>query len=115
MLKEIIFSTNSVNRILDSISKDKYVKNNGKLPTSFGIDEFSATKDTISKMAFIIVNQDTHNIFDINNSRLSNDIYNYFSRYQRFERNKVKFITMDLYKPYYSYKTKSQDLVQNQP
>ena len=44
-------------------------------------------------MAFIIVNQDTHNIFDINNSRLSNDIYNYFSRYQRFERNKVKFIT----------------------
>ena len=95
-------STNSVNRILDDISKDKYVKNNGKLPTPFGIDEFSATKDTISKMAFIIVNQDTHNIFDINNSRLSNDIYNYFSRYQRFERNKVKFITMDLYKPYYS-------------
>ena len=84
-------STNSVNRILDSISKDKYV--NGKLPTSFIINEFSATKDTISKMAFIIVNQDTHNIFDINNSRLSNNIYNYFSRYQRFERNKVKFIT----------------------
>lgn len=53
-------STNFVNRILDSISKDKYVKNNGKLPTSFGINEFSATKDTISKMAFIIVNQDTH-------------------------------------------------------
>ena len=67
-------STNSVNRILDGISKDKYVKNNGKLPTLFGIDEFSATKDTISKMAFIIVNQDTHNILDINNSRLSNDI-----------------------------------------
>ena len=66
-------------------------------------------------MAFIIVNQDTHNIFDINNSILSNNIYNYFSRYQRFERNKVKFITMDLYKPYYSYKTKSKDLVQNQP
>lgn len=52
-------STNSVKRILDGISKDKYVKNNGKLPTSFGIIEFSATKDTISKMAFIIVNQDT--------------------------------------------------------
>lgn len=44
-------STNSVNRILDCISKDKYVKNNGKLPTSFGIDELSATKDTISKKA----------------------------------------------------------------
>lgn len=94
-------STNSVNRILDNISKDKLIKNNGKLPTSFGIDEFKATKDTISKMAFIIVDQDKKNIFDINNSRLSNDIYNYFSRYQRSERNNVKFITMDLYKPYY--------------
>ena len=94
-------STNSVNRILDNISDDKYVKNNGSLPTSFGIDEFSATKDTISKLAFIIVNQDSRNIFDINNSRLSKDIYNYFSRYQKSDRNKVKFITMDLYKPYY--------------
>ena len=94
-------STNSVNRILDDISDDKYVKNNGSLPTSFGIDEFSATKDTISKLAFIIVNQDSRNIFDINNSRLSKDIYKYFSRYQKYDRNKVKFITMDLYKPYY--------------
>lgn len=94
-------STNSVNRILDDISDDKYVKNNGTLPISFGIDEFSATKDTISKLAFIIVDQDKKNIFDINNSRLSNDIFKYFSRYQKAERNKVKFITMDLYKPYY--------------
>ena len=41
-------STNSVNRILHDISQDKLIKNNGLLPTSFGIDEFSATKDTIS-------------------------------------------------------------------
>lgn len=94
-------STNSVNRILDDISDDKYVKNNGSLPASFGIDEFSATKDTISKLAFIIVNQDSKNIFGINNSRLSKDIYKYFSRYQKSDRNKVKFISMDLYKPYY--------------
>lgn len=94
-------STNSVNRILDDISDDKYVKNNGTLPMSFGIDEFSATKDTISKLAFIIVNQESRNVFDINNSRLSKDIYEYFSRYQRTDRMKVKFITMDLYKPYY--------------
>ena len=94
-------STNSINRILHDISKDKLIKNNGKLPTSFGIDEFKATKDTISKMAFIIVDQNKKNIFDINNSRLSNDIYKCFSRYQRSERNNVKFITLDLYKPYY--------------
>ena len=94
-------STNSTNRILDDISCDNLIKNNGILPTSFGIDEFSATKDTISKLAFIIVDQDSKNIFDINNSRLSNDIYKYFFRYQKSERDKVKYITMDLYKPYY--------------
>ncbi len=94
-------STNSVNRILDDISQDKYVKNNGNLPSSFGIDEFNATKDTISKMAFIIVDQSKRNIFDINNSRKSKDIEAYFRRYPRSVRNNVKFITLDLYKPYY--------------
>ena len=94
-------SSNHVNRILDEISKDNLIKNNGKLPTIMGIDEFNATKDTVSKMAFIIVNQDKHNIFDINNSRLSFDIEKYFKRYSVQERDKVKFITMDLYKPYY--------------
>ena len=94
-------STNHVNRILHQISEDKLIKNNGKLPKIIGIDEFNATKDTKSKMAFIIVNQEQKNIFDINNSRLSIDIEKYFKRYSKHERNKVKFITMDLYKPYY--------------
>ena len=67
-------SANHVNRILDEISQDKLVKNYGILPKVMGIDEFNATKDTKSKMAFIIVNQDNKNIFDINNSRLSLDI-----------------------------------------
>mgnify|MGYP003291840989 CR=1 FL=1 len=94
-------STNHVNRILHQISEDKLVKNNGKLPSIIGIDEFNATKDTKSKMAFIIVNQNNRNIFDINNSRLSIDIEKYFKRYSKQERDKVKIITMDLYKPYY--------------
>ena len=94
-------SSNHVNRILDTISQDKLIKNYGKLPEKIGIDEFNATKDTKSKMAFIIVNQDSRNIFDINNSRLSYDIEKYFKRYSKQERDKVKLITMDLYKPYY--------------
>ena len=52
-------------------------------------------------MAFIIVNQNNKNIFDINNSRLSIDIEKYFKRYSKQERDKVRIITMDLYKPYY--------------
>jgi len=94
-------SASSVNRILHDISEDKLIKNNGKLPTIMGIDEFKATKDTVSKMAFIIVDQDRKTIFDINNSRFSKDIYSYFNRYQKRDRDKVKFITMDLYAPYY--------------
>lgn len=94
-------STCTVNRILNDISKDKLIKNNGKLPTVMGIDEFKATKDTISKMAFIIVDENNRNIFDMNNSRLSSDIEKYFKRYPKKERDKVQFITMDLYKPYY--------------
>lgn len=94
-------STSSTNRILDSISEDKLIKNNGRLPSILGIDEFKATKDTISKMAFIIINQNKSNIFDINNSRKSKDIDDYFRRYSKFERDKVNFITLDLYKPYY--------------
>ena len=94
-------STNSTNRILDEISNDTIVKNNGLLPEVLGIDEFSATKDTISKMAFIIVDQTNKNIFDINNSRKSLDIDKYFRNYSKKERDKVKFITLDLYKPYY--------------
>lgn len=94
-------SSSSTNRILDEISKDTIIKNNGKLPTIMGIDEFKATKDTVSKMAFIIVDQDNKNIFDILNSRKSKDIISYFSKYSRRDRNKVKFITLDLYKPYY--------------
>ena len=94
-------STNSTNRILDEISEDKLIKNNGLLPEILGIDEFNATKDTISKMAFIIVDQTNKNIFDINNSRKSLDIDKYFRNYSKKERDKVKFITLDLYKPYY--------------
>ena len=52
-------------------------------------------------MAFIIVDQTNKNIFDINNSRHSIDIDKYFRNYSKKERDKVKFITLDLYKPYY--------------
>ena len=94
-------SSCTTNRILHKISQDKIIKNNGILPKKMGIDEFDATKDTISKLAFIIVDQDKKNIFDINNSRLSKDIETLFRRYSKRERDKVELITLDLYEPYY--------------
>lgn len=94
-------SSSTVNRILHDISKDKLVKRQGHLPKVLGIDEFKGPKDTISKMAFIIVDQEKKTVFDLLNSRKSKDIKNYFKRYPKKERDKVRFITMDLYKPYY--------------
>lgn len=94
-------SNNTVNRILHKISEDKLVKRQGSLPKIIGIDEFKGPKDTISKMAFIIVDEENKNIFDLLNSRKVKDIKNYFKRYSKRQRDKVKFITMDLYKPYY--------------
>ena len=94
-------SSCTTNRILHKISQDKIIKNNGILPKKMGIDEFNATKDTISKLAFIIVDQDKKNIFDINNSRLSRDIETMFRHYSKRERDKVELITLDLYEPYY--------------
>ena len=84
-------SSSTVNRILDNIAKDKLVKNEGVLPEALGIDEFKATKDTKSKMAFIIVNQDKSNIFDINNSRLCHDTESYFKRYSKNEKSFKNF------------------------
>lgn len=94
-------SVSSTNRILDTISNDFPVKRNGTLPEYIGIDEFKATKDTKSKMAFIIVDHQKHDVFDILDSRYTKDILSYFLQYPHYERKKVKVITMDLYKPYY--------------
>ena len=51
-------------------------------------------------MAFIIVDNDTGNIFDINDSRKSNDLEKYFKRYSYQERCKVKLISTDFYSGY---------------
>lgn len=91
-------STNSVNRILDNISSKAMTR--GFLPEVMNWDEFKATKDTISKMAFIIANNKDNSIFDILNSRKSLDIIKYFRRYTVEQRKKVRFIVTDMYLPY---------------
>ena len=92
-------SHNSVNRIIDEISKKKVL--NGCLPNIIHIDEFKATKDTVGKMALHIVNGKTGKTFDILESRKSNDIFKYFMRFPRIQRLNVKFIVIDMFEPYY--------------
>ena len=92
-------SVSKVDKILNDISSHTILKH-PTLPKAMNWDEFKATKDTKGKMAFIIVNNDTGNIFDIQDSRKSRDLEKYFKRYSRNERNKVKIISTDFYSGY---------------
>ena len=51
------------------------------LPKSMNWDKFKATKNTKSKIAFIITYNNNGNIFDINDSKKSIYLEKYFRRY----------------------------------
>ena len=65
-------------------------------------DEFKATKDTTGKMAFIVLNNETGEIYDIKDCRKKDYLEKYFRKYPYYERNKVKFICIDFYPGYIS-------------
>ena len=94
-------SSSKVDRKISEISSHTVLRHSA-LPTSMNWDEFKATKDTKGKLAFIITDNDKENIFDILDSRKSNDLEKYFLRYPRAERNKVKHISIDFYSGYIS-------------
>ena len=92
-------SVSKIDRVLNDISSHTVLRH-PTLPKAMNWDEFKATKDTKGKMAFIIVDNNSGNIFDIQNSRKSRDLEKYFRRYSRKERNKVKLISTDFYSGY---------------
>lgn len=92
-------SVSKVDRKLNEISSHTVLRH-PTLPKSMNWDEFKATKDTKGKMAFIIVDNNKGNIFDIQDSRKSRDLEKYFRRYPKFVRDKVQFISIDFYSGY---------------
>lgn len=92
-------SVSKIDRKLNEISCHAVLRHS-HLPKSMNWDEFKATRDTHGKMAFIITDNNTGNIFDINDSRKSRDLDKYFRRYSKSERNKVKHISTDFYSGY---------------
>ena len=94
-------SHNTVNRIIHELSSKTVLPSAGILPDIINIDEFKATRDTVGKMALIITNNKTHKTFDILPSRKSNYLKNYFFKFPRKQRLKVKFVIIDLFGPYY--------------
>ena len=92
-------SVSKIDKVLNDISSHTILRHS-TLPKSMNWDEFKATSDTKGKMAFIIVDNKTGNIFDIQNSRKSRNLEKYFRRYSRSERNKVKLISTDFFSGY---------------
>ena len=92
-------SVSKIDRKLNDISFHTVLKHS-ILPSSMNWDEFKATKDTKGKMAFLIVDNNKGNIFDVLDSRKSRDLEKYFRRYPRYVRDKVRFISIDFYSGY---------------
>ena len=97
--KRLDVSVSKIDRKLNEISSHTVLRHEC-LPTSMNWDEFKATNDTKGKMAFMIVDNKTGNIFDINDSRKSRDLEKYFRRYSKKQRDKVKLISTDFYSGY---------------
>lgn len=72
-----VVSVSKVDTVLNNISSHTALRH-PTLPIYMNWDVFKATKDTKGKMAFTIINNDTGNIFDIHDSRKSNDLEKYF-------------------------------------
>lgn len=87
-------SVSKIDRKLAEISSHTVLRH-ASLPKSMNWNEFKATRDTKGKMAFIITDNDTGNLFDIQDSRKSIDLNKYFRRYSKAERDKVKHISID--------------------
>lgn len=92
-------SISKVDRVLHDISTHTVLRH-PCLPTHMNWDEFKSTKDSKSKLSFIIVDNLSGNIFDIQSSRKSHDLRLYFKRYSRSQRNKVELISTDFYSGY---------------
>ena len=97
--KRMDVSVSVIDRILNEISSHTVLRH-PTLPKSMNWDEFKATKDTKGKMAFIITDNDSGNLFDIHDSRKSRDLEKYFRRYSKQERDNVKHISIDFYSGY---------------
>ena len=89
-------SNMTVQRIIDRIYDNKKLYKN-YLPEAICIDEFTALKKT---MAFTICDAKTGKTIDVVLDRTINNLEKYFSYYLEETRLKVKYVVMDMYRPY---------------
>lgn len=89
----------TVNAIIHSFESSFKIKRS-YLPDHLSFDEFKATKRTLGKMAFIMINAKTSEVIDIVENRQLHHLLKYFRLYSYKARCRVKTITIDMYTPY---------------
>lgn len=93
-------SINTVIRILQSCKKQVETNCYKDLPEHLCFDEIKSTKDSKNGMSFVFMNALTHEFIDIVDGRTQFILNDYFLRFKRSVKNKVKTICIDIYPPY---------------
>lgn len=89
----------TIQRVIDSIyDNEKLYKN--YLPEVICIDEFTAMK---KEMEFNICDAITGKTIDLVLGRKVEHLTHYFSYYLETAKDKVKYVVMDMYKPYLEF------------
>lgn len=85
----------TVQRLLDCIAPGIT-----KIPEVLSIDEFKGNTDT-GKYQCILTDPKNHKALEILPGREAHHLSSYFSSFSREERNNVKVVVIDMWKPYY--------------
>lgn len=88
-------SAHTVIRQLKAYSHS-YNKRPKSLPKHLAIDEFKSVKSATASMSCILMDNHHHWVIDVLENRTQACLYQYFMRFSRKERSKVKTITMDM-------------------
>ena len=93
-------SVSTVVRVMKSCREAVEVKTHTNLPEHLCFDEIKSTKDSKNGMSFVFLDAKTHDFIDIVDGRTQHILKQYFMRYPRKVRKKVKTICIDIYPPY---------------
>lgn len=93
-------SSSTVIRILKSCKELVEINHYKDLPEHLCFDEIKSTKDSANGMSFVFLDAITHNFIDIIDGRTKRILNEYFLKFSRKAKLKVKTICIDIYPPY---------------
>ncbi len=91
-------SSNTVERVMDSFYETQKLYKH-YLPEVLSLDEFKSVKSADTAMSFHMCDDITGQTIDIVGDRRLDNLIKYFFYYDYKARNRVKYITIDMYSP----------------